>query len=85
MRESTFRPLPVVLTAGTFLGGRIHIGLRSKSGGRAGEASSLALAARLREMPFRVGRLKTGTPLGWMGTRWTLAKWRNSPETFPSQ
>ena len=52
----------VVLTAGTFLGGRIHIGLESKSGGRAGEPPSLALAQRLREMPFRVGRLKTGTP-----------------------
>ena len=51
-----------VLTAGTFLGGRIHVGLESRSGGRAGEPPSLVLAQRLREMPFRVGRLKTGTP-----------------------
>jgi tRNA uridine 5-carboxymethylaminomethyl modification enzyme len=52
----------VVLTAGTFLGGRIHIGLENYSGGRAGDAASIALADRLREMPFRVDRLKTGTP-----------------------
>ncbi len=52
----------VVLTAGTFLGGKIHIGLESGRGGRAGDAPSNALAARLRELPFRVGRLKTGTP-----------------------
>jgi tRNA uridine 5-carboxymethylaminomethyl modification enzyme len=52
----------VVLTAGTFLGGRIHVGLAQSSGGRAGDPASIALAARLRELPFRVGRLKTGTP-----------------------
>ncbi|MCK0536886.1 tRNA uridine-5-carboxymethylaminomethyl(34) synthesis enzyme MnmG [Alcanivorax quisquiliarum] len=52
----------VVLTVGTFLGGRIHIGLENQSGGRAGDPPSIALAARLREMPFRVDRLKTGTP-----------------------
>jgi tRNA uridine 5-carboxymethylaminomethyl modification enzyme len=52
----------VVLTAGTFLGGRIHVGLNQSSGGRAGDPASIALAARLRELPFRVGRLKTGTP-----------------------
>ena len=52
----------VVLTAGTFLGGRIHIGQESRSGGRAGDPPSIALAERLRELPFRVGRLKTGTP-----------------------
>jgi len=52
----------VVLTAGTFLGGKIHIGLESHSGGRAGDPPSIALAERLREMPFRVDRLKTGTP-----------------------
>ena len=52
----------VVLTAGTFLGGRIHIGLENHSGGRAGDPPSIALANRLRELPFRVGRLKTGTP-----------------------
>ena len=57
-----FRAKAVVLTTGTFLGGRIHIGLESHAGGRAGDASSNALAERLRAMPFRVARLKTGTP-----------------------
>ena len=52
----------VVLTAGTFLGGLIHIGLQNYSGGRAGDPPSIALAKRLRELPLRVGRLKTGTP-----------------------
>jgi len=52
----------VVLTVGTFLGGKIHVGLSNHSGGRAGDAPSLPLAARLRELPLRVGRLKTGTP-----------------------
>ena len=52
----------VVLTVGTFLGGRIHVGLDQYSGGRAGDPPSNALAARLRELPLRVGRLKTGTP-----------------------
>ncbi len=52
----------VVLTTGTFLGGRIHIGLQNHAGGRAGDPPSIALAERLRELPFRVGRLKTGTP-----------------------
>jgi len=52
----------VVLTAGTFLGGKIHVGDQTHSGGRAGDPPSIALANRLRELPFRVGRLKTGTP-----------------------
>ncbi len=52
----------VVLTTGTFLGGKIHIGLNNYSGGRAGDPPSIALAQRLRELPLRVGRLKTGTP-----------------------
>lgn len=52
----------VVLTTGTFLGGVIHIGLQNHSGGRAGDPASIALAKRLRELPLRVGRLKTGTP-----------------------
>lgn len=52
----------VVLTAGTFLGGLIHVGLNNHSGGRAGDPTSTALAHKLREMPFRVDRLKTGTP-----------------------
>jgi len=52
----------VVLTTGTFLGGRIHIGETNQAGGRAGDAPANALAERLRELPFTVGRLKTGTP-----------------------
>ncbi|KAA1149711.1 tRNA uridine-5-carboxymethylaminomethyl(34) synthesis enzyme MnmG [Pseudoalteromonas sp. FUC4] len=52
----------VVLTVGTFLGGQIHIGLENYKGGRAGDPPSIALAERLREHPFRVDRLKTGTP-----------------------
>ncbi len=52
----------VVLTTGTFLGGKIHIGMENHSGGRAGDPPSIALAQRLREMPLRVDRLKTGTP-----------------------
>jgi tRNA uridine 5-carboxymethylaminomethyl modification enzyme len=52
----------VVLTTGTFLGGRIHVGLTNYQGGRAGDAPSNALAARLRELDLPVGRLKTGTP-----------------------
>src|SRR5690606_19536727 len=52
----------VVLTTGTFLGGKIHIGLENSAGGRAGDPPSIALAQRLRELPFNVARLKTGTP-----------------------
>ncbi|MGX5915303.1 tRNA uridine-5-carboxymethylaminomethyl(34) synthesis enzyme MnmG [Aliidiomarina sp. Khilg15.8] len=52
----------VVLTVGTFLGGQIHIGLSNFRGGRAGDPPSIALADRLRELPLRVDRLKTGTP-----------------------
>jgi tRNA uridine 5-carboxymethylaminomethyl modification enzyme len=52
----------VVLTTGTFLGGKIHIGMQNSAGGRAGDPPSIALANRLRELPFRVDRLKTGTP-----------------------
>ena len=57
-----FRAKAVVLTVGTFLGGKIHIGLENYNGGRAGDPPSITLASRLREMPFRVDRLKTGTP-----------------------
>lgn len=57
-----FSAKTVVLTVGTFLGGQIHIGLENYSGGRAGDPPSIALAKRLRDLPFRVGRLKTGTP-----------------------
>ncbi|MCX7084794.1 MAG: tRNA uridine-5-carboxymethylaminomethyl(34) synthesis enzyme MnmG [Methylococcales bacterium] len=57
-----FKAKAVVLTAGTFLAGKIHIGLENYSGGRAGDPASVALAERLRELPFRIDRLKTGTP-----------------------
>ncbi|MGH8458209.1 MAG: tRNA uridine-5-carboxymethylaminomethyl(34) synthesis enzyme MnmG, partial [Nevskiales bacterium] len=57
-----FFALSVVLTVGTFLAGRIHVGLTNYPGGRAGDQPSNALAERLRALPFRVGRLKTGTP-----------------------
>ena len=57
-----FNAKTVVLTTGTFLGGVIHIGMQQHSGGRAGDAPANALAQRLRELPFNVGRLKTGTP-----------------------
>jgi len=52
----------IVLTTGTFLAGKIHVGLENHAGGRAGEPPAARLAQRLREMPFRVDRLKTGTP-----------------------
>lgn len=52
----------VVLTTGTFLAGKIHIGLENYSGGRAGDPASIDLASQLRELPFNVERLKTGTP-----------------------
>ncbi len=57
-----FRAKTIILTTGTFLGGIIHIGLENFQGGRAGDEPSNALAKRLRELPFRVNRLKTGTP-----------------------
>ncbi|MGD8265214.1 MAG: tRNA uridine-5-carboxymethylaminomethyl(34) synthesis enzyme MnmG, partial [Chromatiales bacterium] len=57
-----FHARAVVLTVGTFLGGRIHIGLENYEGGRAGDPPSNRLAKRLRELPLRVDRLKTGTP-----------------------
>jgi tRNA uridine 5-carboxymethylaminomethyl modification enzyme len=57
-----FRGRTVVLTAGTFLAGRVHVGLENYQAGRAGDPASITLAARLREMQLPVGRLKTGTP-----------------------
>lgn len=57
-----FSAKSVVLTVGTFLGGLIHIGMQNHQGGRAGDPASIGLAQRLRALPFRVDRLKTGTP-----------------------
>ena len=58
----TFKAQTVVLTAGTFLAGKVHVGLENYAAGRAGDAPSNSLAAQLRELPLRVDRLKTGTP-----------------------
>ena len=60
--QQRFMARSVILTVGTFLGGIIHVGLNQQSGGRAGDSASNRLADRLRELPFAVGRLKTGTP-----------------------
>src|SRR5438309_10141202 len=57
-----FHAQAVVLTAGTFLAGLIHVGLRNYQAGRAGDPASITLAAKLREMSLPAGRLKTGTP-----------------------
>ena len=57
-----FSAKTVVVTAGTFLAGKVHIGLQNHSAGRAGDPPSESLASKLRDLPFRVGRLKTGTP-----------------------
>ena len=58
----TFYASAIVLTTGTFLGGKIHMGESQSAGGRAGDPPSISLAKRLRELPFNVDRLKTGTP-----------------------
>ena len=57
-----FRAKSVILTAGTFLAGKIHIGLEHYEGGRAGDPASVTLSHRLRDLNLRVDRLKTGTP-----------------------
>ena len=57
-----FRSRAVVLTAGTFLDGRIHVGLQNYSAGRAGDPPAVSLSARLKELKLAQGRLKTGTP-----------------------
>jgi tRNA uridine 5-carboxymethylaminomethyl modification enzyme len=58
----TFKARAVVLTAGTFLSGKIHVGLENYTGGRAGDPAAVTLGSRLRELALPVGRLKTGTP-----------------------
>ena len=73
----------VVLTVGTFLGGRMHVGLESQEGGRAGDAPSNRLAARLRELPFAVGRLKTGTPPRLDGRTLDYAAMQRQPGDEP--
>jgi tRNA uridine 5-carboxymethylaminomethyl modification enzyme len=73
----------VVLTVGTFLAGRILIGRTEKSGGRAGDPPSTRLAERLREMPFNVARLKTGTPPRLDGRTLDYAKMQEQPGDTP--
>ena len=73
----------VVLTVGTFLGGRIHIGEASHAGGRAGDPPANALARRLRELPFSVGRLKTGTPPRLDGRTIDYSRLQVQPGTRP--
>jgi len=79
-----FRAPAVVLTVGTFLGGRIHIGLSNHSGGRAGDPPANALAERLRELPFRVERLKTGTPPRIDGRSIDYAQLQEQPGDRPT-
>jgi tRNA uridine 5-carboxymethylaminomethyl modification enzyme len=78
-----FRADAVVLTVGTFLGGRIHIGLSNHAGGRAADPPSNALARRLRELPFRVRRLKTGTPPRIDGRSIDYSKCQEQPGDQP--
>lgn len=78
-----FRAGAVVLTTGTFLGGRIHMGETQLAGGRAGDAPSNALAQRLRELPFNVGRLKTGTPPRIDGRTIDFSKLQEQPGDQP--
>ncbi len=73
----------IVLTTGTFLDGKIHIGHEQQPGGRAGDAPSSALAQRLRALPFRVGRLKTGTPPRIDGRTVDFARLEKQPGDDP--
>ena len=79
----TFEASAVVLTAGTFLAGRIHVGERSIPGGRAGDAPAIRLAENLRGMSFRVGRLKTGTPPRIDGRTVDYGRLREQPGDEP--
>ncbi len=77
------RARAVVLTVGTFLGGRIHMGLAQSEGGRAGDPPANALARRLRELALRVGRLKTGTPPRLDGRSVDLERLERQPGDRP--
>ena len=79
-----FEAPTVVITTGTFLGGVIHIGMDNQSGGRAGDPPSIALAHRLRELPFNVGRLKTGTPPRICGRTVDWSKMKEQPGDTPT-
>ena len=81
---ASFFASSVVLTVGTFLGGRILIGSTERPGGRAGDAPSIRLAERLREMPFRVARLKTGTPPRLDGRTLDYTRMQEQPGDTPA-
>jgi tRNA uridine 5-carboxymethylaminomethyl modification enzyme len=74
----------VVLTAGTFLAGKIHIGLSNYTGGRAGDPAATTLAQRLRDLPFRIERLKTGTPPRIDGRTIDYTKLEKQPGDTPT-
>ena len=78
-----FHAPAVVLTTGTFLGGKIHMGESQSAGGRAGDPPSIVLAERLREMPFDVGRLKTGTPPRIDGKSVDFSQLKKQPGDVP--
>ena len=82
-KGSSYLSKTVVLTVGTFLGGRILIGKTEKAGGRVGDAPSNKLAARLRELPFNVARLKTGTPPRLDGTTLNYDAMQEQPGDDP--
>jgi tRNA uridine 5-carboxymethylaminomethyl modification enzyme len=78
-----FEAPAIVLTAGTFLGGLIHVGMQNYQAGRAGDPASVSLAARLRELQLPVGRLKTGTPPRIDGRSIDFAKLTEQPGDSP--
>lgn len=73
----------VVLTAGTFLAGKIHVGFANYQGGRAGDPPALTLAERLRQLPLRIGRLKTGTPPRLDGRTIDFSQLQEQPSDLP--
>jgi len=79
-----FRSKTVVLTSGTFLGGRIHIGLQNYTGGRAGDPAAVRLSERLRDYELPVGRLKTGTPPRIDGRTIDFGKLEEQPGDTPT-
>ena len=83
-RGERFLAAAVVLTVGTFLGGRILIGREERAGGRAGDPPSLRLAERLRELPFTVARLKTGTPPRLDGRTLDYSRMQEQPGDRPT-
>ena len=82
-RGTAYRARTVVLTTGTFLGGRILVGKTEEAGGRIGDAPSIRLAERLRELPFSVARLKTGTPPRLDGKSLDFGRMQEQPGDEP--